>query len=93
MSDYEKLGFAYGTELARFLNSSLGDRAVELYDSWRAVEQSVAVRRLEFMHANGATIEQLAEFTFAANAGLKSEFARDPVLRALLPCFVQPTAH
>ncbi|KQK30008.1 hypothetical protein ARD30_16305 [Bosea thiooxidans] len=91
--DYEKLGYAYGIDQARFLNASCGHRAIELFDDWRAAEQAAVVRRLEFLHASGASIEQLADFTFAANAGMKAEFARDPVLCALLERFVQPTFH
>lgn len=93
MTDYEKLGQAYGANLARFLNSACGSRAIELFDAWRAVEEPAFVRRLEFLHSAGASIGQLTEFAFAAKAEMEAEFARDPVLRTLLRRFVQPTLH
>lgn len=91
--DYEKLGFAYGADHARFLIMACGDRAIDLYDDWRAIERLVAVQRLEFLHAAGANFEQLSQFTVAVNAGMKAEFSRDPVLCQLLELFVQPTLH
>ena len=93
MPNYQKLGQAYGADLVRFLNSTCGSKAIEFFAAWRSTEELVFVRRLEFLHAAGASIEQLTEFTHAAKSAWEAGLARDPILRKLLHPSLLPTFH
>ena len=91
--DYEKLGQTYGSDLVRFLNSTCGSQAIEFFSAWRAIEESVFVSRLEFLHAAGASVEQLTDFTLAAKAAWEAGLASDPLLHKLVRPSLQPTFH
>ena len=93
MLDYRELGQTYGANLVRLLNSTCGSHAIEFFAAWRAVEETVFVSRLQFLHAAGASIKQLTEFTLAAKEEWEAGLASDPVLRKLLRASLQPTFH
>lgn len=93
MPDYRKLGQTYGEDSVRFLNATCGSQALEFFTAWRSTEELVFVRRLEFLHAAGASVEQLTEFTQAAKAAWEAGLASDPVLRKLLRPSLLPTFH